>query len=162
MPSATSPYSNTSIRRRERGRAPLARGDRAFAARPLSQTAFSVGCIIAASESAIIATGFSRERGVLSHAEQVAIEKVLELQANLSGATLYTSMEPCSARRSGLRPCAERIIEAGIRRVVFAMREPPVFVEGRGAEVLAGAGIEVIELADQAPPVAQINAHLLE
>ena len=129
---------------------------------PRSYTAFSVGCIIAESETQVIATGFSRERDADSHAEQVAIEKVLELQANLSRATLYTSMEPCSMRRSGLHPCAARIIEAGIGRVVFAMREPPVFVEGHGADVLAGAGIDVIEIASEAPLVARINAHVLE
>jgi pyrimidine deaminase RibD-like protein len=64
-------------------------------------------------------------------------------------------------RGSGLRACTARILEAGIPRVVFAMREPPVFVEGRGAEVLTDAGVEVIELGSEAPLVAQINAHLV-
>ena len=128
---------------------------------PASNTAYSVGSIIAAADGTTLTTGYSRERGAQSHAEQVAIEKALELQVDLQGSTLYTSLEPCSVRSSGLRACAARILEAGIPRVVFALREPSVFVEGRGAEVLAEAGVEVIELAGEARLVAQINAHLV-
>ncbi|HUA09327.1 MAG TPA: deaminase [Candidatus Acidoferrales bacterium] len=129
-------------------------------AAPPSRDAFSVGALIAARDGSVLATGFSRERGAQSHAEHVAIEKALEAHAALRDATLYSSLEPCSVRGSGLLPCAARIIAAGISRVVFAMREPSVFVEGHGAEVLAAAGVEVIELNDEAPLVAQINAHL--
>lgn len=128
---------------------------------PASNAAFSVGSVISAGDGTILTTGYSRERGAQSHAEQVAIEKALELQVDLHGSTLYTSLEPCSLRGSGLRACTARILEVGIPRVVFAMREPPVFVEGHGAEVLADAGVEVIELGSEAPLVAQINAHLV-
>jgi hypothetical protein len=41
------------------------------------------------------------------------------------------------------------------------MREPSVFVDGQGAEVLADGGVEVVELVGEAPLVAQINAHLV-
>ena len=126
-----------------------------------SISAYSVGAIIAAQDGLMIADGYSRERGPQSHAEQIAIEKALEAGVDLRDSTLYTSLEPCSVRGSGLRPCAERIIDAGIPRVVFAMREPPIFVEGHGAEVLAAAGVEVIELPSEAGVVAQINAHLI-
>jgi len=128
---------------------------------PASNTAFSVGSIIANGEGTVLATGYSRERGPQSHAEQVAIEKALEMQVDLHASTLYTSLEPCSVRGSGLRACTARILDVGIPRVVFALREPAVFVEGQGVEVLADAGVEVIELDSQAPLVAQINAHLL-
>ena len=126
-----------------------------------SSKAYSVGAVIAASDGVMIADGYSRERGPQSHAEQVAIEKALEAGADLRGSTLYTSLEPCSERSSGLRSCAARIVDAGIPRVVFAMREPSAFVEGHGAEVLASAGIEVVEVPEEAPAVAQINAHLI-
>ncbi|MGB6985886.1 MAG: deaminase [Candidatus Aquilonibacter sp.] len=127
---------------------------------PPSQQAFSVGSVIARRDGSILTTGYSRERGGHSHAEHIAIEKAAALKLDLHDATLYTSLEPCSVRKSGLRACVTRIVEAGIRRVVFAMREPPVFVEGHGADVLADAGIEVVELDADAPLVAQINAHL--
>ena len=126
-----------------------------------SSKAYSVGALIAAGDGIMIADGYSRERGAQWHAEQVAIEKALEAGADLRGSTLYTSLEPCSERSSGLRSCAARIVDVGIARVVFAMREPSVFVEGRGAEVLAQAGVEVIELPEEAAAVAQINAHLI-
>jgi pyrimidine deaminase RibD-like protein len=126
-----------------------------------SSSAYSVGAIIADEDGVMIADGYSRERGPQSHAEQVAIEKALEAGADLRGSTLYSSLEPCSTRVSGLPACAARIIDAGIPRVVFAMREPSIFVEGHGAEELASAGGEVIELSGEAPAVAQINAHLI-
>ncbi len=129
-------------------------------ARP-STTAYSVGAIIVAKDGLMIADGYSRERGPQSHAEQVAIEKALEAGVDLRGSTLYASLEPCSVRGSGLLACAARIVDAGIPRVVFALREPRVFVEGHGADVLAAAGVEVIELSGEAPAVAQINAHLI-
>jgi diaminohydroxyphosphoribosylaminopyrimidine deaminase / 5-amino-6-(5-phosphoribosylamino)uracil reductase len=128
---------------------------------PASNTAFSVGSVIAGADGTVLTTGYSRERSAQSHAEQVAIEKALELQVDLHGSTLYTSLEPCSVRGSGLRACTARILEAGIPRVVFAMREPSVFVDGQGAEVLADGGVEVVELVGEAPLVAQINAHLV-
>lgn len=128
---------------------------------PASHTAYSVGCVIVDERGAVIASGFSRELGPNYHAEQVALEKAREAGNDLARATLYTSMEPCSVRGSGLRPCTARILDAGIRRVVFAMREPSAFVEGHGAEVLQLAGVEVIELRDEAAAVAEINAHIV-
>ena len=128
---------------------------------PPSQAAFSVGCVIAGADDRILATGYSRERGPQSHAEAVAIEKALEERAILAGSTLYTSLEPCSIRRSGLLTCSVRILEAGIPRVVFAMREPALFVEGHGAEVLALGGVDVVECSRYARLVTEINAHLI-
>ena len=51
------------------------------------------------------------------------------------------------------RTCSELIIAGGIPRVVFALREPPTFVDGRGAERLAEAGVEVVELPELADGV---------
>ena len=126
-----------------------------------SQAAFSVGAIIAAPDGSVLAQGYSRERGPHSHAEQIALDKASERGLDLRGATLYTSLEPCSVRKSGLGPCTERIVASGITRVVFAMREPPVFVDGNGAKMLAEAGVDVLELNGEAAAVARINAHLL-
>jgi pyrimidine deaminase RibD-like protein len=127
---------------------------------PPSRGAYSVGCVIA-DGNRIVASGYSREFGEHTHAEQVAIEKAMGDRIALGTATLYTSMEPCSVRGSGLRPCAARILDVGIRRVVFAMREPSLFVEGHGAEVLALAGVDVIQIDDLASAAAAANAHLV-
>jgi pyrimidine deaminase RibD-like protein len=123
-------------------------------------TAYAVGAIIVGADGAEVARGFSRETDPADHAEESALAKAAVTGADLSRATIYTSLEPCSIRRSRSRSCTELILAAGIRRVVFAMREPPTFVDCRGAETLLEAGIEVVELTDLAGLVRQVNAHL--
>ena len=53
-----------------------------------------------------------------------------------------------------------RYTESGIARVVFAWREPTLFVEGRGAELLAAAGVEVVEVPQLAESAREANQHL--
>jgi diaminohydroxyphosphoribosylaminopyrimidine deaminase/5-amino-6-(5-phosphoribosylamino)uracil reductase len=79
----------------------------------------------------------------------------------LAGATLYSSLEPCAARASRPRPCADLITAAGLRRVVIAWLEPPVFVPGGGASRLRAAGVTVIEMPELAEAARAVNAHLL-
>ena len=59
------------------------------------------------------------------------------------------------------RTCTELILDAGIARVVFALREPPLFADCDGAELLTRAGVEVVELPALAAEVRAVNAHLL-
>ena len=112
---------------------------------PPTDKAYSVGAIIATPDGVIISTGFSREQDNGCHAEEIALEKAQRIHVNLRGATLYSSMEPCSRRLSGKTSCTARIIDAGISRVVFCLREPPHFVTCEGAEKLKHAGIAVIQ-----------------
>lgn len=73
------------------------------------------------------------------HAEIIALE---EARANARRATLYVNLEPCChTGRTG--PCTKAIIEAGIKRVVVAMRDPNPAVAGRGIRELRAASIEV-------------------
>jgi diaminohydroxyphosphoribosylaminopyrimidine deaminase / 5-amino-6-(5-phosphoribosylamino)uracil reductase len=125
---------------------------------PPSLTAFSVGAIIAAPDGTVLATGHSRQYDPLDHAEEAALAHV---EADLGGATIYSSLEPCGRRASRASTCAQLILASPIRRVVFAMREPDTFVEGTGADLLRAAGCEVVELADLAAGVRRTNAHLL-
>ena len=104
--------------------------------------------------------GYSLETGDSVHAEEVALAKAEQLAIEVTGATLYSSLEPYSVRLSGKRSCTSRIIAAGIRKVVFAMREPPTFVTCEGLAQLRAAGIEVVEIPDLAARVAQVNQHL--
>ncbi len=57
--------------------------------------------------------------------------------------------------------CAELIAAAGVRRVVIAWREPPLFVPGGGTAWLAGRGVTVIELPELAIAARSVNQHLL-
>ncbi|HEX2233253.1 MAG TPA: bifunctional diaminohydroxyphosphoribosylaminopyrimidine deaminase/5-amino-6-(5-phosphoribosylamino)uracil reductase RibD [Thermoleophilaceae bacterium] len=79
------------------------------------------------------------------HAERAAIEGCSEDPA---GATLYISLEPC-AHHGRTPPCTEAIVEAGIKRVVFASDDPTPKASGRGPGILRDEGIDV-ELLDGA------------
>ena len=149
---------------------------------PPSDSAFSVGAILVAAGSQpggegrdgrdsrdggdgrdsadgrVIATGYSRQRDPRDHAEEVALA---DAGAAASGGTIYTSLEPCLRRLSRPRSCAELIVAAGVRRVVLAWREPPVFVPGGGADWLRERGVEVTELPELAGAARAINSHLL-
>ena len=117
---------------------------------PPDPDAFSVGAIIVASDGSEIAVGYSRETDAKVHAEESALTKAAD-DPRLADATLYSSLEPCGERKSRLRTCAQLIIDSGIRRVVYAWREPPDFVAAPcGHRVLAEAGVETIELPDMA------------
>ncbi|KAI8867511.1 hypothetical protein GQ42DRAFT_55112 [Ramicandelaber brevisporus] len=157
-------------------------------------------------DSYVLSTGYSRELEGNTHAEQCALEKLnnygsdhyhfqigggdataagweadddetgVGLQSEPVRCTLYTTMEPCSLRLSGNRPCCHRIHEwvgrhpvatasppvatatssrvaslrpAIITRVVVGIREPPDFVQNcTGVEFLLQSGIQVDTIDD--------------
>ena len=73
------------------------------------------------------------------HAEIVALE---EAGAAARGATLYCTLEPCChTGRTG--PCVDRIVEAGVRKVVVGVEDPDPRVDGGGIRSLRARGIEV-------------------
>ncbi|MGH3926298.1 MAG: dCMP deaminase [Pseudonocardiaceae bacterium] len=147
-----------SDRDRERLRWAIELGERC----PRSATAFSVGAVITDSDGTILATGFSRERDPRDHAEEGALAKLDTDDPRLAQATLYSSLEPCSTRASRPRSCTELILATAIPRIVFAWREPTLFVDCEGAELLRAAGREVVEISDLADRVRRTNAHLLQ
>lgn len=91
-------------------------------------------------EGRIVGEAYHEGAG-LPHAEVLALR---EAGPEARGATLYVNLEPCDHEgRTG--PCTEAIIEAGVSRVVAAMRDPNPIVDGRGFARLRAAGIEVRE-----------------
>jgi pyrimidine deaminase RibD-like protein len=125
---------------------------------PPSDTAFSVGAVIVSASGAEIARGHSRETDPTEHAEEAALAKAGP--ADLSGASVYSSLEPCGRRKSRPMPCARLLLQAGISRVVYAWREPPLFVEVEGADLLRAAGVTVVEIAELADRAREPNTHL--
>lgn len=128
-------------------------------------TAFCVGCVIAVqgppgNDPIILATGYSRELPGNTHAEANALSKARALSSSelsalfptslpnadiiLTSADVYTTMEPCSVRTSGLAPCADALIAAQINRCFIGVGEPADFVTCEGAQKLKDAGIQVI------------------
>ena len=128
---------------------------------PPSPSAFCVGAVIVAADGTIVATGFSRQRDPHDHAEEGALATVAPGDPRLAGATLYSSLEPCRFRASRPRSCAELIIAAGVRRVVIAWLEPPVFAQGGGAALLRSSGATVLEVAELAAQARAVNAAVL-
>ena len=131
---------------------------------PPSSSAFSVGAVLVAPGGNPIATGYSREREPLDHAEEVALARATAPPSGpgwLAGATMYTSLEPCCHRLSRPCSCAELLVAAGVRRVVLAWLEPPLFVPGGGAAWLRDQGVEVVQVPELANAARMVNAHLL-
>ncbi|MGV9252108.1 dihydrofolate reductase family protein [Streptomyces sp. NPDC003697] len=130
---------------------------------PPSRTAFSVGALVVAADGTELARGYSREGGdPVVHAEEAALAKVDGADPRLPGATVYSSLEPCARRTSRPRPCARLILDAGVRRVVTAWREPDTFVEAAdGAGVLAAGGAETVVLPEYEERAKAPNRHLL-
>jgi diaminohydroxyphosphoribosylaminopyrimidine deaminase/5-amino-6-(5-phosphoribosylamino)uracil reductase len=97
-----------------------------------------VGACVVSDEGVVIGQGAHEFAGG-PHAEVNALD---EAGPEARGATLYCTLEPCAhTGRTG--PCTERIIAAGIRRVVAAMEDPFPLVSGRGFSALRAHGIEV-------------------
>lgn len=98
-----------------------------------------VGCVLVQGEK-IIGEGW-HERAGGPHAEIVALQAAGDAARD---ATAYVTLEPCAhTGRTG--PCADALIEAGVSKVVAAMRDPFPQVAGAGFEKLRAAGIEVAD-----------------
>jgi len=98
-----------------------------------------VGVVIAEA-GRIVAEGFHAKDGG-PHAEKAALSALGRPPG--PGATLYSTLEPCSTRgRTGA--CTEAIISAGLKRVVVGATDPNPQHSGRGLEMLRRAGIEVV------------------
>ncbi|MGC5034651.1 dihydrofolate reductase family protein [Streptomyces sp. DT190] len=130
---------------------------------PPSDTAFSVGAVVVAADGTELARGHSREGGdPVVHAEEAALAKTDPADPRLAGATVYSSLEPCARRASRPAPCARLILDAGVRRVVTAWREPDTFVAAAdGSGVLTAAGAQVVVLPEHAERAQAPNRHLL-
>lgn len=100
-------------------------------------------------DGTVVATGATQPPPGM-HAEASALA-----MADGAGATMYVTLEPC-APFAGKRtpPCARRIIDAGITRVVVALEDPDQRVRGQGLQLLRDAGITV-EVGDGANEAAR-------
>lgn len=99
-----------------------------------------VGAVIV-HEGKIIGEGYHHRYGE-AHAEVNAIRSVKNVEL-LKSSTIYVSLEPCS-HYGKTPPCADKIIEMGIPRVVVGSTDPHDKVNGKGIEKLRNAGIEVV------------------
>ncbi len=124
-----------------------------------SPTSYCVGAVIVTSCGEIF-EGYTHQTSPTHHAEQAAVQMALEAGAELRGATIYSSMEPCSTRASEPESCSQIIIRLGFRRAVFALYEPSCFVCCEGAVNMRKAGVVVEYRGDLGGEVLQVNRHL--
>lgn len=96
-----------------------------------------VGAVIV-KNGKIIAQGFHHHRGG-PHAELVAMNKT---KVNLSGATMYVTLEPCF-HYGRTPPCVDAVIKSGINNVVIGMKDPNRLTNGKSIAKLRRAGIKV-------------------
>lgn len=97
-----------------------------------------VGAIVVDSQGELVGQGWHQGPGT-PHAEVVALDQA---GPRAQGATLFVTLEPCS-HHGRTPPCVQRVIEAGVRRVVAAMGDPNPLVNGSGFRQLKEAGIAV-------------------
>lgn len=100
-----------------------------------------VGCVVLDKDGNEISTGYHHKYGD-NHAERDALLKLHNGEEK--GGTLIVNLEPCS-HFGKTPPCADLIIERGIKKVVIGMQDVNPIVAGNGIWKLKNAGIEVIE-----------------
>jgi len=112
----------------------------ALAAPQVGRTAENpaVGCLLV-KEGRVIAQAATADGG-RPHAEEQALATAGE---SARGAVAFVTLEPCGERSSGAASCAERLIAAGVARVVYACDEADHRSNGRGPARLKAAGVPV-------------------
>jgi diaminohydroxyphosphoribosylaminopyrimidine deaminase / 5-amino-6-(5-phosphoribosylamino)uracil reductase len=137
-------------------------------------TNYAVGAVVVDHDGTLLETGYTGEIESRDHAEEVALSKLVgqpelgvstarpgrPVSVGFTQATMYCTLEPCLTRRSRPMGCAALIAASGIKRVVIALREPPIFAAGRGIEALRSDGIEVVVIDDLGHQVWEINSHV--
>lgn len=101
----------------------------------------TVGAVLVR-EGHVLAEGWHHACGE-AHAEVDCLRDAAEKRVDPQDCTLVVTLEPCN-HQGKTPPCTDRILEAGIRRVVIGLRDPNPIAAG-GVERLRAAGVEVIE-----------------
>lgn len=118
-----------------------------------------VGCVVV-TKTGVVKSGYRGELEPGEHAEFTVMEKKLPHE-QLAGATVYTTLEPCTDRRPPKKGCADRLIERRVSRVVIGLLDPDD--RGQGYHKLLDARIAVElfpqDLVDQ---VRELNRRFIE
>lgn len=113
------------------------------------------------SNGKVIATSNRGKYGAGDHGEFTLLEKTaLRIPAKT---TLYVTLEPCTKRGPGKTPCADRIIQAGIRHIVIGIKDPNPEIFGEGERKLREAGCTVEYFDhDLAEEIRYENRHFIK
>ena len=119
-----------------------------------------VGCVIVSPAGELLGRGHTLGPGE-DHAEIAAALDARSRGYHVAGATLYSTLEPCSFH--GRTPaCAVSIANRGVARVVIGIRDPHPRVDGVGVAILRAANVEVIEGVCQQDVRRQLGAWVLD
>lgn len=118
-----------------------------------------VGAVVV-KDGKLLVAAFRGELRAGDHAEYTAIKKkAAGLGLDLAGATVYTTLEPCTERNPPKTPCYQHLLDHRVKRVVVGMLDPDGRIAGKGAELLRDAGVEVeLATSEQARAIKDINA----
>ena len=100
-----------------------------------------VGAVIVGTGGEVLGEGHHAELGG-PHAERAAIADARARNADIRGATMYVTLEPC-AHEGRQPPCTDAVLEAGIGRVVIGSDDPTEKASGRGPGMLRDGGVEI-------------------
>lgn len=100
-----------------------------------------VGAVIVNRDGVVLGEGHHARLGG-PHAEVAALADAAERGADVTGATMYVTLEPC-AHHGRQPPCTDAILTAGVGRIVIASEDPSDKASGRGPGILRDGGVEV-------------------
>lgn len=101
-----------------------------------------VGAVVVTCDGRLVVPGHRGENNPGEHAEYTILEKKCQ-QQELAAATVYTTLEPCTTRNAPKIPCATRLVNRKVARVVIGMLDPDERIRGRGVLLLRKANIQV-------------------
>lgn len=118
----------------------------------------AVGCCILDNNNCLLSVGYHQRYGD-AHAEINALRGIPE--ERLVGARVFVTLEPC-AHHGKTPPCAEALAKLPLKEVIFGLFDPNPLVKGRGAAIIAAAGIKTTHYPDAQDALEEVCEHFLK